>query len=96
MAFLVLSLKYVTEMCLLTRLTSCDLVCDPCRSLLGEAFHFVEEVNVLDSRDVTNLALLDRPDLGVTFTKLHCWRLTRFCKGVFLDADTLVGDLCDL
>jgi glycogenin glucosyltransferase len=33
---------------------------------------------------------LTRPDLGITFTKFNCWRLTQFKKGVFLDADTLV------
>jgi glycogenin glucosyltransferase len=44
----------------------------------------------LDSEDAANLALLTRPELGITFTKLHCWRLTQFTKCVFLDADTLV------
>jgi len=53
-------------------------------------FDLVVEVNVLDSHDVENLALLARPDLGVTFSKLHCWRLTQYDKCVFLDADTLV------
>jgi len=45
---------------------------------------------VLDSGDEANLALIGRPDLGVTFTKLHCWRLTQYNKCVFLDADTFV------
>jgi alpha-N-acetylglucosamine transferase len=52
-------------------------------------------VDVLDSGDTVNLALLARPDLGITFTKLHCWRLTNFNKCVFLDADTLVLQPCD-
>uniref|UniRef100_A0A914CKX8 glycogenin glucosyltransferase n=1 Tax=Acrobeloides nanus TaxID=290746 RepID=A0A914CKX8_9BILA len=47
-------------------------------------------VDVLDSKDEANLALIQRPDLGVTFTKLHCWLLTQYAKCVFLDADTLV------
>lgn len=34
--------------------------------------------------------MIGRPDLGVTFTKLHCWRLTQYTKAVFLDADTMV------
>ena len=55
-------------------------------------FNVVEEVNVLDSQDSANLALLARPELGITFTKLHCWRLTQFAKCVFLDADTLVSN----
>lgn len=51
-------------------------------------------MNVLDSNDPINLSLLGRPDLNVTFTKLHCWRLTQFDKAVFLDADTLVSMFC--
>lgn len=46
---------------------------------------------MLDSQDSAHLALLSRPELGVTFTKLHCWRLTQYEKCVFLDADTLVS-----
>ncbi|XP_023184933.1 glycogenin-2 isoform X2 [Xiphophorus maculatus] len=38
--------------------------------------------------------MLGRPELGVTFTKLHCWNLTQYNKCVFLDADTLV--LCNV
>jgi glycogenin glucosyltransferase len=57
---------------------------------LNEVFDAVTTVNVLDSEDAENLALIGRPDLGVTFTKLHCWRLTQYSKCVFLDADTLV------
>lgn len=58
---------------------------------LRTIFNIVEEVNVLDSKDAANLALLSRPELGITFTKLHCWRLTQFDKCVFLDADTFVS-----
>ncbi|XP_064814922.1 glycogenin-1-like, partial [Oncorhynchus masou masou] len=47
-------------------------------------------VDVLDSGDAAHLALMKRPDLGVTFTKLHCWTLTHYSKCVFMDADTLV------
>eukprot|EP00918_Siedleckia_nematoides_P018783 GHVU01040118.1.p1 GENE.GHVU01040118.1~~GHVU01040118.1.p1 ORF type:complete len:353 (-),score=42.65 GHVU01040118.1:1834-2892(-) len=65
-------------------------VSPPMREQLKGAYDVVCEVNVLDSQDTANLALLTRPDLGVTFTKLHCWRLTQFNKCVFMDADTLV------
>ncbi|CAI5772204.1 glycogenin-2 isoform X1 [Podarcis lilfordi] len=41
-----------------------------------------------------HLALLERLELGVTFTKLHCWTLTQYSKCVFMDADTLV--LCNI
>ncbi|RNA33902.1 Glycogenin [Brachionus plicatilis] len=57
---------------------------------LRTVFDLVELVDVLDSNDSANLALLKRPELGVTFTKLHCWRLVQFSKCVFLDSDCLV------
>nr|XP_022901159.1 uncharacterized protein LOC111414167 isoform X2 [Onthophagus taurus] len=60
------------------------------REKLTTVFNIVEEVNPLDSKDEANLKLLKRPELGITFTKLHCWRLIQFQKCVFLDADTLV------
>lgn len=47
-------------------------------------------VDVMDSGDAAHLSLMKRPDLGVTFTKLHCWTLTHYSKCVFMDADTLV------
>ncbi len=68
-----------------------DVVPSVFRDQLAAVFDVVTVVNVLDSRDTVNLALLTRPDLGITFTKLHCWRLTQFSKCVFLDADTLVS-----
>lgn len=65
-------------------------VTEAMRTKLQTVFDLVEQVNVLDSKDAANLALLSRPELGITFTKLHCWRLTQYEKCVFLDADTLV------
>ncbi|CAD6221854.1 GSCOCG00005192001-RA-CDS [Cotesia congregata] len=65
------------------------------REKLTAVFSLVKEVNVLDSQDEANLALLARPELGITFTKLHCWRLTQYEKCVFVDADTLVIRNCD-
>lgn len=63
------------------------------KSKLKDVYDVVELVNVLDSKDAANLAVLKRPELGVTFTKLHCWNLTQFDKCVFLDADVLVSYL---
>ena len=60
------------------------------RAQLHHAFDNYTEVNILDSSDAENLALIGRPDLGVTFTKLHCWKLIQYEKCVFLDADTFV------
>uniref|UniRef100_A0A1I8ASF2 glycogenin glucosyltransferase n=1 Tax=Steinernema glaseri TaxID=37863 RepID=A0A1I8ASF2_9BILA len=65
-------------------------VSDAVRDNLCAVFDQVSLVNVLDSNDDVNLTLIGRPDLGVTFTKLHCWRLTQYEKCVFLDADVLV------
>ncbi|KAK0403975.1 hypothetical protein QR680_017220 [Steinernema hermaphroditum] len=70
-------------------------VSDPVRENLHAVFDEVSLVNVLDSNDDVNLALIGRPDLGVTFTKLHCWRLTQYEKCVFLDADVLVVQNAD-
>ncbi|XP_029973566.1 glycogenin-1a [Salarias fasciatus] len=65
-------------------------VAEPCRDALRSIFDEVCVVDVMDSGDAAHLAMMKRPDLGVTFTKLHCWRLTQYSKCVFMDADTLV------
>jgi len=65
------------------------------KTLLEQDFDLVKVVDVFDSEDTVNLQLLKRPELGVTFTKLHCWRLTQFTKAVFMDADTLVMENID-
>uniref|UniRef100_A0A0N4ZGJ3 glycogenin glucosyltransferase n=1 Tax=Parastrongyloides trichosuri TaxID=131310 RepID=A0A0N4ZGJ3_PARTI len=65
-------------------------VSQPIKERLSTVYNSVTLVNVLDSNDKANLKLINRPDLGVTFTKLNCWRLTQYEKAVFLDADTLV------
>lgn len=63
---------------------------EPIRQALQSVFDHVEMVTIYDSHDEEHLKLLQRPDLGCTFTKLHCWRLTRYTKCVFIDADCLV------
>lgn len=60
------------------------------RRALSAVFDQVVLVDLLDSTDHLRLSWLRRPELGPTFTKIHCWTLTSFSKGVFLDADTLV------
>uniref|UniRef100_A0A1I7TF78 glycogenin glucosyltransferase n=1 Tax=Caenorhabditis tropicalis TaxID=1561998 RepID=A0A1I7TF78_9PELO len=60
------------------------------RQELESRFDEVTVVDVFNSNDSENLALIGRPDLGVTFTKLHCWRLIQYSKAVFLDADTMI------
>jgi len=66
------------------------LVSDPCQAALKKIYDEVRIVDVLDSGDTAHLAMMKRPDLGVTFTKLHCWTLTHYSKCVFMDADTLM------
>lgn len=63
------------------------------REALQSIFDEVRVVDVMDSGDAAHLSLMKRPDLGVTFTKLHCWTLTHYSKCVFMDADTLVRSL---
>ncbi|CEG77103.1 hypothetical protein RMATCC62417_11903 [Rhizopus microsporus] len=46
-------------------------------------------VETIRSKDYQNLLLLGRPDLDISLTKIHLWRLTQYKKIVFLDADTL-------
>ncbi|XP_056593777.1 glycogenin-1b isoform X2 [Triplophysa dalaica] len=65
-------------------------VSDQSRSVLHKIYDEVRLVDVMDSGDTAHLAMMKRPDLGVTFTKLHCWTLTHYSKCVFMDADTLV------
>jgi len=62
---------------------------------MNRVFDEVVVVEPLDSGDVPHLTLLERPELGITFTKIHCWTLTKYTKCVFLDADTLVLSNCD-
>ncbi|KAK6478632.1 glycogenin-1-like isoform X1 [Huso huso] len=65
-------------------------VSEPMRAVLQKIFDEVRLVDVLDSGDSAHLALMQRPELGVTLTKLHCWTLTHYSKCVFMDADTMV------
>jgi len=65
-------------------------VSESMKKTLEEIFDKVFTVDPLDSKDIANLTLLDRTELGITFTKLHCWTLLEFSKCVFLDADTLL------
>uniref|UniRef100_A0A3Q4H718 glycogenin glucosyltransferase n=1 Tax=Neolamprologus brichardi TaxID=32507 RepID=A0A3Q4H718_NEOBR len=69
-------------------------VSEQSRLALNDVFDEVIVVDVMDSEDYHHLCLLGRPELGITFTKIHCWTLTQYSKCVFLDADTLV--LCNV
>uniref|UniRef100_A0A803K685 glycogenin glucosyltransferase n=2 Tax=Xenopus tropicalis TaxID=8364 RepID=A0A803K685_XENTR len=69
-------------------------VSDAMRKVLDKVYDDVRVVDVLDSGDSAHLALMKRPELGVTLTKIHCWTLTEYSKCVFMDADTMV--LCNI
>ncbi|KAJ2452663.1 glycogenin glucosyltransferase [Coemansia sp. RSA 2424] len=62
----------------------------PALERLGPAFDRIVSVPILDTNDTNNLALLGRPDLGSTVTKVGVWALTEYERVAFLDADTLV------
>jgi glycogenin glucosyltransferase len=55
-----------------------------------DVFDALVVVEPIRSKSIENLQLLGRPELFITFTKLHLWSLEQFSKVVFLDADTLV------
>ncbi|XP_075586868.1 glycogenin 1 [Dermatophagoides farinae] len=65
-------------------------VSDKIREVLAKFFDTIQLVDLLHSPDPKILQALKRPELAVTLTKLHCWKLTQFTKCVFMDSDTLV------
>lgn len=65
------------------------------RDKLAVSFDALIDVELIDTADKAALALLGRPELGVTATKISCWTLVQYSKCVFLDADTLVLDNID-
>ncbi|CAL1265710.1 unnamed protein product [Larinioides sclopetarius] len=82
-----------------TSRTLCVLVSDGVsnafRGPLSSVFHVVQCVRSLDSLGTTKLALLEQPELGISFEKLNVWRLLQFNKCVYLNPDTLVIKNCD-
>ncbi|XP_035221049.1 serine-rich adhesin for platelets-like, partial [Stegodyphus dumicola] len=82
-----------------TSRTLCVLVSDGVSNAfkgpLSSVFHIVQYVRALDSLGTTKLALLEQPELGISFDKLNVWRLVQFSKCVFLNPDTLVIQNCD-
>ncbi len=100
---LVTNEAYVSGACVLAQSlrnsgTLRSLCCMVVKGALGEEsigalralFTCVSFVELLDSGDAENLAVLGRPELGPTFTKIRLWQLNEFKKVVFLDADTLI------
>lgn len=71
--------------CLCTPNVSPDSV-----ALLQRLYSKLHQVAVLDSKDAAKLEMMNRPELGITLTKLHLWSLTEYSKIVYLDADAIV------
>lgn len=72
-----------------------DGVSNAFRGPLSSVFHIVQCVRAMDSLGTTKLALLEQPELGISFDKLNVWRLSQFNKCVYLNPDTLVIQNCD-
>ncbi|GFQ79977.1 glycogenin-1 [Trichonephila clavata] len=72
-----------------------DGVSNAFRGPLSSVFHVVQCVRAMDSLGTTKLALLEQPELGISFDKLNVWRLTQFNKCVYLNPDTVVIQNCD-
>ena len=60
--------------------TKCDLVCLISNAIsadmkfeLEQVYNRLVTVDIINSEDSANLALLNRPELGSTLTKLHIW-----------------------
>ncbi|KAF9169642.1 Glycogenin-1 [Mortierella sp. AD010] len=65
-------------------------VSQPIRDRLAQVYDSIIEIGEIDSHSTKNLALLGRPELGITLTKIHVFNQTQYSKVIFLDADTLV------
>lgn len=58
---------------------------NPFRDKILRLWDDLVEIDHLDSKDAHNLQLLERPELGVTFSKLAVWSLSaKFDKYDFL------------
>ena len=66
-----------------------DSVSEPSRARLRTLFDDVLPVAPLSGVSAANLALIGRPDLHATLTKLHFWSLA-YSRVLYLDADTLL------
>ncbi|KAG1686331.1 Glycogenin-1 [Nymphon striatum] len=68
---------------------------DPCSNNLP-SFELLESVfDAIYSISDHELKLVGDPELGVSYNKIHVWKLTKFSKCVFLDCDMFVVKNCD-
>ena len=59
--------------CLISHARVINALATAVKQALQKTFDESIEVSLMDSGDATRLALMSRPELGVTFTKLQCW-----------------------
>lgn len=50
------------------------------REMLTKVWDTVVDIAQMDSHDSVRLAMMKRPELGITFSKLSVWKLTQFKK----------------
>jgi glycogenin glucosyltransferase len=67
-----------------------ESVSEASRSELKTLFNHIILVDPISGLTKDNLAIIGRPDLHATLTKLHLWSLTQYSRVLYLDADTLV------
>ena len=60
------------------------------RKLLQKVYDDIIPVDRIVNRSPANLFLMNRPDLGSTFTKIALWRQIQFEHIVYIDADAVV------
>ena len=58
-------------------------------SFSQKLYDHIIPVDRIVSKSIANLYLMDRPDLGSTFTKIRLWRQTQFRHIVYIDADVV-------
>jgi glycogenin len=67
-----------------------DNVTDDGRKRLSKSFDITIPVEPVSGIAGGNLAIIGRPDLHTTLTKIQLWNLVSFKRVLYLDADTLV------
>ncbi|KAF6836156.1 glycogenin [Colletotrichum plurivorum] len=67
-----------------------ETMSQPALSKLEDVFEQVIPVSTVTALTTDNLAVIGRPDLHATMTKIRLWSLTQFRRVLYLDADTLV------
>jgi alpha-N-acetylglucosamine transferase len=86
------SLKKVGTVLPIVVLATKEYVSEVAGRILAAVFDEVIWVDAIHSLDFDNLKLLGRMELGITFTKIHCFNnlVLPYERIAYLDADTLI------